>query len=61
MSQKSALKIATFHVSDWLRSATVWGVWMGPLSPVSNDETDNTVFRVLKFYVLREFMVYFGS
>ena len=30
VKQKSALKIAVFHVSDWLRSATAWGLWMGP-------------------------------
>ena len=24
------LKIAAFHVSDWLRSATTWALWMGP-------------------------------
>ena len=29
--QKSALNIAAFRVSDWLRSATAWGLWMGPL------------------------------
>ena len=28
--KKSALKIAAFRVSDWLRSATAWGLWMGP-------------------------------
>ena len=28
--QKSVLKIATFRVSNWSSSATVWGLWMGP-------------------------------
>ena len=28
--KKSTLKIAAFRVSDWLRSATAWGLWMGP-------------------------------
>ena len=34
-TKKSALKvkIAAFRISDWLRSATVWGLWMGPSFP----------------------------
>ena len=58
---KIGTKNSNISLSDWLRSATTWGMWMGPLGPVSDDETDNTVFRVLKVYVLRELMVYFGS
>ena len=34
MSQKSALKIAAFRVSDWLRSATAWALWRGPFLPL---------------------------
>ena len=28
---KIRAKIAAFRVSDWLRSAPAWGLWMGPL------------------------------
>ena len=30
VSQTFALKIAAFRVSDWLRLATAWALWMGP-------------------------------
>ena len=51
MRQKSALKIATFRASDWLRSATAWRGWIGLLSlwravVVWRRSTVPSVFRV---------------
>ena len=62
--QKSALKIAVFRVSDWLRSTTAWGLWLGSLGRVLGSVGPPSLISLMVSVDVKHhvyLLTYFGS